>query len=336
LASVQAHWDLRKLQTSLDRNPSPAPVYLIFGEEGFLVEEALKSLRAAVVIEGFEDFNYDNFSFPETSATRVREAVEQLPMMAERRLVICRNLDALKESQWDELLPLLEVPVQSTTLILVSEKIDKRKKSFKSIAKTGVIVELKRPFENQIPVWIDYIGYLNKVSIQPEAVSGLQQLVGTNLSEINNEVKKICLYIGDRKVIDLQDVMTVVSKARIENVFSLTDAIARRDRSKALTCLANLLEHGQNEIGILALIFRQIRIFNLLREGQRQGLTGGRLLAKVGVPEYFLKRYQSQSELWDRPKLDQTLQALHETDKALKSSPVASHIWLENFILKTC
>lgn len=328
-------WDLRKLQTSLDKN-NPDTLYLIFGEESFLVDEALKSLRKKVVQEGMEDFNYDSFIAGDTSASKVRDAAEQLPMMADRRLVIYRGIDQLKDKDWDELDPILQDPVPSTTMVLVAEKIDKRKKIFKAISKNGVMVELKRPFENQIPIWLDYIGYLNDVKIKPDAVSALQQLVGTNLSEINNEVKKIKMYIGDRKNIELDDVMTVVSRSRIDNVFSLTDAIARQDRSQALICLANLLEHEQNEIGILALIFRQLRIFNLLRDAQAKGLSGSRLSAQVGVPEFFLKRYLLQSRMWDKDKLDRALEALQETDKALKSSPVASHIWLENFILKTC
>lgn len=332
-------WDLRKLQTSLDRK-DPASIYLVFGEENFLIDEALKSIKKKAVQEGMEDFNFDSFTASDSAAGKVRDAVEQLPMMSDRRLVVFRDVESLKDGQWSDLEPILEAPVPSTTLVLVAEKIDKRKKAYKSIAKNGVMVELKRPFENQVPVWIDYIGYLNEVTIKPDAVAALQQLVGTNLSEINNEVKKIKLFIGDRKenknTVELDDVMTVVSKARIDTVFTLTDAIARQDRSQALICLANLLEHGQNEVGILALISRQIRIFNLLHEGQKKGLSGSRLAAKVGVPEFFLKRYQSQSKNWDQSKLDKTLRALQETDKALKSSPVASHIWLENFILKTC
>lgn len=330
-----APWDLRKLQTSLDRK-SAAPLYLLYGDENFLVNEAIKSLKSKVINPETKDFNYDSFIAPETSASRVREASEQLPMMADKRFVLYRNVDSLKEKQWEELLGILENPFDSTTLVLVAEKIDKRKKIFKTIAKNGIMVELKKPYDNQVPTWIDYIGYLNEVKLTPDAASALQQLVGTNLSEINNEVMKIRSYVNDRKVVELEDVLKVVSKARIDNVFSLTDAIARRDKSQALLCLANLLENGQNEMGIMALIFRQIRIFTLLRDGQKKGLSGSRLSAKVGVPEFFMKRYLSQSRLWDERKLDKTMAALQETDMALKSSPVASHIWLENFILRTC
>lgn len=332
---AQNIWDLRKLQFSLDKGKIH-PIYLVFGDEPFLVDQAVKAIRSRIALNGTEDFNYDNFSASENPAARVVDAVEQIPMMTEKRLVIYRGVDALKEDSWKALLPAIENPVQSTCFVLVAEKMDKRKKYFKLIGEKGVQVELKKPYDNQVSTWIEYIAYLCEVKISREANSALQQLVGTNLSEIHNEVLKIKSYTNGRKNIELADVLDVVSKARIDNVFSLTDAIAKRDRAEALLCLANLLEHGQNEMGILALILRQLRIFSQLRDGQKQGLSSSRLSAKVGVPEFFIKKYMAQSSQWDEAKLDRAIEALYDTDRALKSSQVPSHIWLENFILRTC
>ena len=103
-----------------------------------------------------------------------------------------------------------------------------------------------------------------------------------------------------------------------------------------MTCLANLLEYGQNEIGALALIARHVRILSTIKEGLRAGLAGARLSAKAGVPHFFLGDYVSQTKHWTDKKIARTMHALHETDRALKSSPISGHIWLENFIIKTC
>lgn len=328
-------WDLRTLQQSLDRK-GVAPLYLIYGEELYLVDEAIKAIRRHALTPGAEDFNYDRFMAPETSPAQVRDAAEMLPAMAQRRLVIYKNIDALKDDAWEALLPAIEVPIDTTCLVLVAGKIDKRKKIYKTIMSKAIVVELKKPFENQIPVWIDYIAGIHGITLTHDAISGVQQLVGSNLSEINNEMQKIRASLGERKQATIEDVLRVVSKARIESVFSLTDAIARRDRAQALLCLANLLENGQNESGIISLILRHVRILSQVREGQKKGLSSGKLSQVVGVPEYFMKQYISQSRAWDEKKINSTVKALHETDKALKSSPIASHIWLENLVVKTC
>jgi DNA polymerase-3 subunit delta len=56
----------------------------------------------------------------------------------------------------------------------------------------------------------------------------------------------------------------------------------------------------------------------------------------VGVPGFFMRQYVDQSRHWRKEKLEETYSNLLETDRALKSSPVSSAIWLENFILKSC
>lgn len=329
-------WDLRKLQLSLD-NKAPQSIYVLYGEETFLQDEALRAIKRKVLVEGAQDFNFDLFIAPENSAGQVRDAVETLPVMCDRRLVILKNADAYKDDAWDILMPIIDSPVDSTTFVIMANKFDKRKKNIKRLHEQAIFVELKKPFDNQIPMWIDYIAHLNNLKLSNEAVSALQELVGTNLSEINNEIKKVQQYLGaERKLVSLEDILKVVSRARIETVFNLTDAIGRRDRASALVCLANLLEYGQNEVGIVSLIHRQIRILSAIYEAKKMGMGRLRLSQKVGVPEYFLKQYMEQALHWDKDKLVLATQALHETDKALKSSPISSHIWLENFILKTC
>ena len=337
---MAADWDLRKLQLQLDKK-NPQPIYFLYGEETFLIDEALKALKLKVLTPGAEDFNYDSFMAPETSAGHVRDAIETLPMMSDRRLVIYKNVDSLKDSDWDELLPVIDNPIDSTTVVFVANQIDKRKKIIKRLQTSGAFVELKKPYDNQIPMWIEYIAYLNDVGISREAISALQELVGTHLSDINNEVKKIKNSLtssqssaGQRVQIELKDVLNVVSRSRIENIFSLTDAIGRRDRAQALICLANLLEHGQNAVAIVSLIYRQIRIISAIHEGQKEGLGTARMSQKIGVPEFFMKQYVEQARLWDRAMIVSAIKALHDTDRALKSSPISAHIWLENFILQ--
>ena len=328
-------WDLRRLQIECSKE-RVQPLYLIYGEEAFLIDEALTVLKAAALGDALSDFNLDTFFTTETKVENVRDTVEMLPMMSQRRVVVYKDVQMLKESQWETLYPILENPLDTTCFILVANKIDKRKKSFKKISQAGVIVELKRPYENQIPVWIDYIASKFSMTLEPEAKSMVQQFVGSNLSEIYSEMSKVHSLMGAGAHITTDDVLQVISRSKVETVFDLAKAIGENDRARALTCLANLLEYGQNEIGALALIARHVRILSTIKEGLRAGLTGTRLSSKAGVPHFFLGDYVGQTKHWTDKKISKTIHALHETDRALKSSPISGHIWLENFIIKTC
>lgn len=328
-------WDLRKMQQRLESS-APGPLYLLLGDEPFLVQEAIATLKSKCLEPGTQDFNLEVFDVGDAPVGQVRDAVEMLPMMSAKRLVIFRGVDGLKDKDWEFLFPLFERPVESTTFVMVAEEMDRRKKSFKKASESAVLVELKRPYENQIGTWIDYLAYRNEIAIAREAAHMLRQFVGVNLSELNSEISKLKTYLGDRRQIETKDVLQVVSQSRVDRIFDLTDAIGRRDCASALQSLANLLEHGQNEVGVLSMITRHVRILAHIREGQREGLSGARLSAKAGIPQFLLSQYQSQVTRWSEDKISQTYQALQDTDRALKSSGLPSHVWLENFILKTC
>ena len=327
--------DLRKLQQRLESKP-PAPIYLLMGDEPFLIQEAVQLLKSKAVDPGMMDFNSDVFEASEVSADRVKDAAEMLPMMSPRRLVVYRGVDDLKDKDWDQLFPLLDHPVDSTTLVLTCEALDKRKRAFKRLSEQALIVELKRPYESQIPDWIDYLAHRLGLTVSRDAAQLLRQFVGASLTELNNELVKLRDFLGERKKIEAQDVLQVVSQSKVDRIFDFTDAIGRCDKAKALQSLANLLEHGQSEVGVLAMVSRHFRILANIKDGQREGLSGPRLSTKAGIPNFLLNQYLDQVRHWDDCKIEKTFNVLKDTDRALKSSGVPAHVWLENFVIKTC
>src|SRR5262249_39019174 len=160
-------------------------------------------------------------------------------------------------------MPLIEEPVLSTALVFIGNKIDKRKKHFKRLLEKGIAIEFKRPFDNQIPDWIRSLSRKRDLKLTPDAVLLFHQLVGSNLTDIDAELTKLSEFLGGagtKKTADVEDILKSVSRLRVDSVFDLTDAIGRGDRARALDCLVNLLDHGQSEVGVLALISRHVRI----------------------------------------------------------------------------
>lgn len=326
-------WDLRRLQQFCE-NHAPPNLLLLHGEEQYIIDQAKALIRAkALAPESFE-FNLDHIIIPEKSIGEVKDAVETIPAFGGHRLVIVENVQALKDADLDALDDIVNDLPEQTVLMLVASKIDLRKKAFKSINAKGVVLEAKRPFANQMAPWIQYIAHSLQLRIKDEPAQLLHQLVGENLQEIASELSKIKDYLNGKDEVSVQSVVEVVSASRIETIFDLTDAIGRKDQVGALTSLAKLLESGQNEVGALMMIHRHLKILIRLKEGEAQGLTGPKLSAAAGIPPFFLGKYKVQADAWDGPLLNATVVSLQETDKALKSSPQSTSIWLENFILQ--
>lgn len=328
-------WTPQRLNDAISRGEIH-PLYFLYGDETFLIEESLSTLVETALGEGLRDFNLNTFYADDADAGQIRDSVETLPMMSRVRVVVVKDAQELNDKDWDLLMPLVDEPVQTTAFVCVASKIDKRKKHVKRFMEKGVVIEFKRPYDNQVPDYIRAISKKRGLALTNETVGLVHQLVGSNLQDIDGELKKLSQYLGDRKKPTPEEIMTVLSPVRLDSVFDLTDAIGRNDRARALMCLTNLLEHGQNEVGVVALIARHMRILKLVNDGINEGLSGQRLSSRAGVSPYFLKSYVEQARAWSERKIENTFQALLDTDRALKSSPVASHIWLENFILQTC
>jgi DNA polymerase-3 subunit delta len=313
-----------------------APLYFFFGEEPYLLAQAVNYLKVCALHGGAADFNFNSYYASDVEISQVRDEVETLPMMAPRRVVLLREVQDLSDKEWAQLEPLFETPVDSTVFILVGSKIDKRKKFYKLLYEQAIHVEFKKPFENQIPGWIRHICKGHDLTISDEAIQLLHRLVGNQLTELEAEVVKLKDFLGDRTHVELEDVAQCVSKKREENVFDLTEKIAEGDRVQSLVQLVRLLDQGQSEIGIVSLVARHMRILLMIKQGIEQNLAGQKLATFAQVPSYYLNDYVQQAKRWSVKKLENILLILAETDRALKSSPLSSHIWLENMILKTC
>lgn len=331
-----ASYDHQKFYKELESKKFK-PIYFLYGDEPYLLNPCVDRFKLAVLDESAMDFNYSLFYAKEADPIQIKDVVETLPVFASHRLVIVKNIQDFKDAEFQELESVIKNPVDSTVFVVIADKVDKRKKYFKTLVDNSVSVEFKKPYENQYPQWILHMVREVNMNINNDAIHRLHRLVGNNLSELENQIHKIAEYIGGtKKTIELADVNSVISVSREENIFDFTKAIGHKDRVKALEQLVNLLDQGQSETIIVSLVSRHMRQLLTVRAGMDQGLGGAKLASLTNLPTYYIESYCDQARMWPIKKIEEALVVLHETDKALKSSPISSHIWLENLVLKSC
>ncbi len=312
------------------------PVYFLFGEESYLLSQSTQRFKALFEGSGLEDFNYQSFYAGDANVEQIRESIETLPMMSAYRVIVIKEAQNFSEKEWEALEPILSQPVSTSVVAFFASTVDKRKKGIRLLIDKSQAIEFKKPYENQMPSWIQYIAKTYELSITAEASNLLHTLVGTHLIEIDSEMKKLKDFISPRNKIELADVASVVSRSKEESVFDFTRAVGENNRAVALEHLVHLLDQGQSEIGVVALLARHVRLLLIVKKGMNQGLHGAKLAQLAQVSPYFIDSYVSQAKLWSSLQLQKLMMVLSETDKALKSSPLSSHIWLENMVLKSC
>ena len=82
------------------------------------------------------------------------------------------------------------------------KKLDKRKKLHKAIAKTGLIYESKKLYDNQVSDWIRRVLSGKKYQIEPKAAQMLVEFLGTDLSKISNELDKLMSVLPEETIIN--------------------------------------------------------------------------------------------------------------------------------------
>lgn len=319
---------------------SPLPeenLYFVFGQEPFFLSEIKKHFIQQVFSDQTSvDFNYNEFSARENSVEALFSLLETLPFLAERRLVFCYEAENLQSEDWERLKAFFSQNVENVILACFFEKKDARKKQFKIFKDQAVELFAEALRSWQTAPWLEILSQKEGVEFSSSAKSLFKDLVGTNLMEIQLELKKLKQYMGEKTQIQEKDVLSCISRLKTDSIFELTEAIGSKNIPRALKALASLLDQNKNEIGVLTMIARHIRSLSKLQQAKNQKISKAQLAQKAGISPYFLRNYLAQSQIWSEEQLYKAVEALYETDKALKSSPLSSHIWLENFILKVC
>lgn len=327
-----------RLVTHRLSNMEFAPLYLLHGEETFMIDEMVGLMREKIMgADGLSDFNLNTFYASDCDVENIIDAVSTLPMMAPRRLVFIKQAEDLSAAEQEKLMSLIERPVDTTTAVFVATKIDMRKKFFKTFDQNGVIVKFQKPFENQLMPWIHHIAKKHGKTLTAPAAEFVKECVGAHLTDINNELAKAAQFVPTTQTeLDVSDLKNIISRTRVDSVFQLVNCLGQGDAANSFVHLANLLDHGENEIAVLTMVTRHYRILLLCVEGLKEGLSPAQIASRVGVHGFFIKDYIQQAKGQNIKNLQKTYSVLLDTDRALKSNPLSSHLWLENLVVQAC
>lgn len=321
-----------QLQSALKQQP-PAPVYLVAGEEDLLRDEAVTTLKAALLGEG-GDFNFDVFHGDEASGQEILTCASEIPVFAERRVVIVKTAEKLPAREAEALLPYLAQPVDTTTLVFVAPKLDGRLKFSQALGKTAVTVDCAPLRDAQLGPWIGRDAQRLGVRVDDKAVEVLKETSGGSLYSVRRELEKLASYVPGDRVASVDDVYQVRGVEPGASVFDLTLAIAEGRRGRVLSILARNLEAGEAPLRILgSLAWQYRRIWKLkeqLRDGGREGEAARTLRMDPMKVRTFLNGFSDEH-------LREALRLFWEADGQLKGGSSAQpKLIMERVLLQLC
>ena len=312
------------------------PAYVLVGSERLLVERVVSAVRAAIESAGTPGFNVDRFEGKGLDAATVVSVARTLPMMAQRRFVLVRHVDAMTPSEQTSLADYLTDPNESTTLVLTADKLDGRGKLAKAAKKTGTLIEVRplrgRELRGFVRSEVDGRGH----AIATDAVEALLDAVGDDLAAIDDAVERLSLFVGAGQRIDAHAVATCVTRVRVESIWSLVDAIGLKDVHQGMVAAQSLLDGREPPLRLLAMVARQLRIVARMREALSQGLRPQEAAKQAGAPPFKAADLTASARQFTAQSLGEAFALIAQTDTALKSSKRPPDLVLQDAVLALC
>jgi DNA polymerase-3 subunit delta len=276
-------------------------IYLIGGADEFSIKESAAKLAEKLAPKKAGEFGLEII---EGGASNQDEALKVLSRLREAlntvglfgggdKLVWLKNTDLLAdtpttraESVKDalaELADLLKGGLGDGVVLLISALgCDRRKSLYKTIEKTGevqffeALEEGKGDSDEEIEAFIQAKSRADGKTMDADTVRAFRDLVAPNLREIANELEKLFTYVGKRPAVTKEDVRSICSVSRQAVIWELTDALGARRTSHAMAALENLLDVGDQPIGIVMMLVAQFRLMLLAKDLMQRKLITAR------------------------------------------------------------
>ena len=293
--------------------------YYFWGEEDFLIEQAINKIIEKTVDESAADFNLDILYGSETTGSRIVEVASSFPMMGEKRCVVVKELHKLKAQDMKAINRYLDKPSKSTCLILTAPKLNLTLSQNKNLKKKAECVEFKALYDNHVLPWIKRYLKTEGIGITDEAVRILHENIGNSLRALANELQKVILNLNGRKTVEADDIQDVVGLSRGYSIFELSNAIGMKKFDRSLVISKRMLELGESPIGIVTMLIRHFSILLKVRHGMRLRWNQNQIVKTAGISPYFLNDYISQSKNFSSEQIQRSFHMLLDTDVNLKN-----------------
>lgn len=277
---------VRQLERGID------PVYMVCGDEPFLVEEAAQAVRAAARGQGYDEREVlhaeRGFDWASLSASAASLSLFGSRRVIELRLPSAKPGDAGSRA----LVEYCADPAPDTVLLVIAGKLEsasRNAKWVKALESAGPFLQCRQIPPARLGAWIVERMRAQGLKPHPDAVQLLVQRVEGNLLAAAQEIDKLALLHGSGEV-SLEAAREAVADSARYDVFQWVDTVVGGDGGRALRMLDGLREEGTEPTLVLWALVRELRTLASLSAAMTRGESLDRALHEARV-------WQSRKEL---------------------------------------
>jgi len=309
--------------------------FLLTGGDAFLMDTVTDRVR--LELKQRDNVDLVIVYGDEVNSAQINDLLDTYSIFSSTKLILFRNADMMKKAELDCLADYFTNPSPQQSLVITAEKTDARLSGWKKIRQACQIVACDPPrYSGMFAAWLHKsLARIGK-SMSDSARSAFTERVELDYSSANNELQKLSLLVGDRKVITEADVMRAIGSSRVGTQIAFAKALGNRQLKEALELLDRLLASDQKALQITSQINRTfLTIYHILLMKEAHlspSEISGKHLMDIFADQR--KHYMGFAQKYTLPQLEKILAILLDTDSKLKSTHASDAVLLTTCILK--
>lgn len=330
-------------------------LYLLYGEERYLLETKLKKIKKEFgeTVKGINFIQID-----ENNVSELISDIETPAFGYPSKLIIAKNTGLFKKEKktakgktdssetkrkantlTDKIAEYIEghkeVLEQDVTLVFVEEEADKNS-LYKVIEKVGEVTNFELLKMPQLIDNIKKICNAYKVGIDYETTKYFIECCGTNMQDLINEIRKLIEYVGTNGIITKTDVDKLSIKQLDSVIFDLTDNLGKKDITKALEVLNNLLYSKEPIQKILITLYNHFKKLYIVKLAERYKKDLATAMNLKPNQIFLTSKYKAQARYFNTKELRKILEELIDLDANYKIGLIDLNIGLEAILCRYC
>lgn len=337
---------IENLEKELNSN-SLKSLYLLYGEELFLLENILKKIKN-IFGECIKGINYINID--DTNISELISDIETPAFGYEKKLLIVRNSGILKKEgkrKNVELLNLrekissyikenIDIINDSVVLVIIEEDIDNKQELYKIFDKFGVVCNFEYQKPMQIQKRLKAICNAYHVDIDESSLKYFIEVCGTNMQELINEIRKLIEYARNGGKIEKIDIDKLCIKKLETIIFDLTDNLGKKETQRALQVLKNLIANKEPIQKILITLYNHFKKLYITKLAVKENKD---LISSLNLKPnqtFLVNKYKTQANYFSDKELSKILQGLRDLDYNSKNGLIDLQVGLEAILCTYC
>ena len=310
-------------------------IYLLFGEDEYLRNEYLKKIKKAF---GELQLGINYVQIDENNVSNIISDIETPAFGFPTKLIIAKDTGLFKKKNAlaDTLAEYLKTANLDGVELVFVEITPEKNALYNTISKIGEVKEFKEQKLPQLITKVKSIAKAYNVNITENTASYFIECVGTNMSDIINELRKLIEYAGNGGTIVKDDIDALSIKKSESIIFDLTDNLGRKKIADAIEVLHNLIYAKEPVQRILIMLYNHFKKLYIIKLAIEENKNVAQSLKLKPNQAFLVGKYQTQAKYFSKEELRSLLEELMKIDSSSKSGGIEINVGLETVLCKYC